>query len=77
MRLYEVFEPPVAGFQDVESDNSKPTWKASRKTKLTLEQIRRLRKMLDVRNYERTIYLQKVKKQYGAKPADAGGMPGL
>ena len=63
-----MFEPPVAGYQDVESDNSKPIWKQSRKTKLTLRQIRKLRKMLDVRNYEKKQYLKKVHEQYGAKP---------
>jgi hypothetical protein len=64
----EMFEPPVAGYQDVESDNSKPKWKQSRKTKLTLKQIRKLRKMLDVRNYEKKKHLKKVHEQYGAKP---------
>lgn len=64
----EMFEPPVAGYQDIESDNSKPKWKQSRKTKLTLKQIRKLRKMLDVRNYERKNHLKKVHEQYGAKP---------
>jgi hypothetical protein len=72
MRLYEVFDTPIAGMQDVDQDNSKPTWKASRKTKLTLKQIRKLRKMLDVRQYERQQHLKKVRKQYGAKAeADA------
>ena len=49
MKLLEMFDTPIAGMQDVDQDNSKPTWKASRKTKLTLKQIRKLRKMLDVR----------------------------
>jgi hypothetical protein len=74
MKLLEMFDPPVQGMQDVNSDNSKPVYRTSRKTKLTLKQIRKLRRMLDVRNYERKIYLQKVKKQYGAKPeGDAAG----
>ena len=63
----EMFAPPISGYQDVESDNSKPRWKQSRKTKLTLKQIRKLRKMLDVRNYERKKYLVKVREQYGPK----------
>ncbi len=67
MRLYEVFEPPISGYQDVDQDNSKPTWRTSRKTKLTLKQIRKLRKMLDVRQYEKQLHLKKVRKQYGAK----------
>jgi hypothetical protein len=71
MKLLEMFDTPVAGMQDVDQDNSKPTWKASRKTKLTLKQIRKLRKMLDVRQYERQQHLKKVRKQYGAKAEDS------
>jgi hypothetical protein len=65
MKLFEVFDPPISGYQNVNNDNSRPSWKTSRKTKLTLKQIRQLRKMLDVRNYENRIYLKKVKEQYG------------
>ena len=36
MKLFEMFNPAVEGYQDVEADNSKPKWKESRKTKLTL-----------------------------------------
>ena len=69
MQLYEMFDAPIAGLQDVNSDNSKPVYRTSRKTKLTLKQIRKLRKMMDVRNYERKIYLDKVREQYKAAPA--------
>ena len=68
MQLFEMFDPPIQGLQDVNTDNSKPVWRTSRKTKLTLAQIRKLRKMLDVRNYEKKLYLTKVREQYGAKP---------
>jgi hypothetical protein len=64
MKLFEMFDPAVPGYQDTESDNSKPKWKESRKTKLTLRQIRKLRKMLDVRNFEKAKNLEKVRKQY-------------
>jgi hypothetical protein len=74
MKLFEMFDAPVPGFQDVDTDNSKPVWRTSRKTKLTLNQIRKLRKMLDVRNYEKAKHLVKVRKQYGAKP-EAEGAP--
>jgi hypothetical protein len=67
MKLFEMFEPAVQGYQDVGSDNSSPKWRESRKTKLTLKQIRKLRKMMDVRNYEKVQYLKKVHEQYGAK----------
>ena len=75
MNLLEMFDAPVNGMQDVNSDNSKPTYKTSRKTKLTLKQIRKLRRMLDVRNYEKQKYLENVRKQYGAKPEEAAGGP--
>jgi hypothetical protein len=76
MKLFEMFEPAIPGYQDVESDNSKPKWKESRKTKLTLKQIRKLRKMNDVRNYEKSQYLKKVHEQYGPQAnAEAGGAP--
>jgi hypothetical protein len=71
MKLMEMFNPPVQGYQDVEADNSKPKWKESRKTKLTLRQLRKLRKMMDVRNFERQKHLKKVHEQYGSVPADA------
>lgn len=77
MRLTEMFDPPVAGYQDVESDNSVPRWRESRKTKLTLKQIRKLRKMLDVRSYEKKQYLKKVHEQYGVSAAPEGAMPTL
>ena len=77
MQLFEMFDPPVQGLQDVNSDNSKPTYKTSRKTKLTLSQIRKLRRMLDVRNYEKKIYLGKVRNQYGAKADQESGGPAV
>jgi hypothetical protein len=73
MQLFEMFDAPINGMQDVNDDNSKPTWRTSRKTKLTLSQIRKLRKMLDVRNYEKKKYLENVRTQYGAKPEQAEG----
>jgi len=75
MNLLEMFDAPINGMQDVNADNSKPTYKTSRKTKLTLKQIRKLRRMLDVRNYEKQKYLDNVRKQYGAKPEEAAGAP--
>jgi hypothetical protein len=76
MRLTEMFDQPVQGYQDVGSDNSKPKWKESRKTKLTLRQIRKLRKMNDVRNYEAKENLKKIHQQYFV-PAEPEGGPSL
>lgn len=67
MKLFEMFDAAIPGYQDEETDNSKPKWTETRKTKLTLRQIRKLRKMNDVRNYEKVQNLKKVRKQY--KPA--------
>ena len=77
MKLFEMFDAAIPGFQDVGDDNSKPVWRTSRKTKLTLNQIRKLRKMLDVRNYEKAKHLHKVRNQYGAKPEEEGAGPGI
>ncbi len=73
MILLELFDPAVEGYQDVADDNSRPKWKESRKTKLTLRQIRKLRKMLDVRNYEASKNLEKIRTQYSAPPAEGAG----
>ena len=64
MKLFEMFDEAVAGYQDVSADNSQPKWRESRKTKLTLKQIRKLRKMNDVRSYEFKEKLKKVKTMY-------------
>lgn len=66
MKLFEMFDPPVSGYQNVQNDNSKPEWETTRKSKLTLKQLRHLRKMLDVRNYEKKLNLENIRKQYGA-----------
>ncbi len=65
--LYEMFDRPIAGMQDVADDNSQPRWRQNRKSKLTLRQIRKLRRMHDVRVYERATNLKKIQDQYGPK----------
>jgi hypothetical protein len=64
MKLFEMFDAAVPGYQDQEKDNTRLKWKETRKTKLTLRQIRKLRKMIDVRNYEKSQNLKKIRKQY-------------
>jgi hypothetical protein len=71
MKLFEMLDEAVAGYQDVSADNSQPKWRESRKTKLTLKQIRKLRKMNDVRNYEKVSYLKKIHQQYAPKAEGA------
>ena len=64
MKLFEMFDAAIPGYQDTEQDNTRLKWKETRKTKLTLRQIRKLRKMNDVRNFEKAQTLKKVRKQY-------------
>lgn len=64
MKLFEMYDKAIPGYQDESNDNSKITWGSTRKSKLTLRQIRKLRKMLDVRNYEKSNNLKKIRKQY-------------
>ena len=67
MILLELFDRAIPGLQDVEDDNSVPQWRQNRKSKLTLRQIRKLRRMHDVRIYERAKNLKKIQDQYGPK----------
>ena len=70
MQLNEMFDQAVPGYQDVQDDNTQLDDDATRKTRLTLKQINKLRKMLDVRNVEYREKLKKIQKQYAA-PAEA------
>ena len=71
MKLFEFFEGPKEGYQDVEDDNSQPHLHDLRKTKLTLKQINKLRQLNDIRAYEKQESVKKIKKQYAppAQPA--------
>jgi hypothetical protein len=73
MLLMELYDKGIPGLQSEEDDNSRPKWGESRKTKLTLRQIRKLRKMMDVRSVESRQNLKKVQLQYKPKAEDAGG----
>ena len=71
MLLFEFFHKDPAGFQDVEDDNSQPQLGQLRKTKLTLRQINKLRRMNDVRTFEYKEKLKDVRKQYQPPAAPA------
>jgi hypothetical protein len=74
MKLFEMYDAPVQGYQDPAEDQSKYKWTETRKTKLTLRQIRKLRKMLDVRNYEQAKNLKKIRKQYTPAQPETPGL---
>jgi hypothetical protein len=73
MKLFEFYNPAPDGWQDVADDNSQPTWGESRKTKLTLGMINKIRTMNDVQAFERANDLKKIRAQY-APPAAAPGI---
>ena len=74
MTLYEFFDSAPDSYYTGSQDNSAPKQNAKRKTRLTLEQINRLRIMNDIRRLEYEKSIEKVTKQYAPPAAPAGGM---
>lgn len=72
MILNELFDKPVPDMQDQGEDGSVVQWEDSRKTRLTLGQLNRLRKMNDMRALEHEQEMAFVRKMY-APPAPAAG----
>jgi hypothetical protein len=68
MIFNELFESTRSPYQDLAQDNSQPRLGDLRKTKLTLRQINKLRRMQDVRAYEFKEKIKRVQQQY-APPA--------
>jgi hypothetical protein len=68
MILNEIYNREPSAYQDVSQDNSQPTLKDTRKTRLTLSQLNKLRQMNDVRSVEYKEKLKLVKKQYAPAP---------
>ena len=64
MILNELYQKSPEQFQDLKQDNSQLTSKKLRQTRLTLEQINKLRQMNDVRQYEQKEKIKKIKAQY-------------
>jgi len=76
--LKEVFEKEEDAYYDPEDDNSQLKLSDLRKTKLTLLQLNKLRKMDDVRTYEQAQKIKYVQTQYAPKVEMApGGLPGM
>lgn len=72
MKLFEFYQPAPEGWQDVKDDHSQPEWGESRKTKLTLNMIDKIRQMNEVQAFERAKELKSIRKQYGTPAPDAG-----
>ena len=73
MILNEIYKRSPEGFQDLGYDNSQPQMGQLRKTRLTLKQINKLRKMNELRELEFKNKLKDIKAQY-APPAQPAGM---
>lgn len=69
MILNEFFKKEPAAYQDLSQDNSQLQQDDLRKTRLTLRQLNKLRKMNDVRTYEFKEKLKLVRQQYAPPPA--------
>lgn len=67
MRLNEFYEPEEDKFQSV-------TVQDTRKTRLTLEQINKLRKYRDIKKAENSQHEEFVKVMYRQPPRDSGGL---
>lgn len=74
MLITEIFDPTPYGYNSEEEDNSSHSILSSRKTRLTLAHLNRLRILNDVRKLENEKKIEKLQKQYAAAPE--GGPPG-
>lgn len=73
MNLFEIFEPTPYGYRTDKDDQTSAQPKQTRRTRLTLTRIKKLRTVNDVRKIEHGKYLEKVSKQY-KPPAAAPGL---
>jgi hypothetical protein len=64
MLLNEFFSREAPQYQDLSQDNSQPELGDLRKSRLTLRQLNKLRKMNDVRAFEYKEKLKNIRKQY-------------
>lgn len=71
MILNEIYQRSPEAFQDLDNDNSQPQMGQLRKTRLTLKQISKLRKMNELRELEFKNKLKDIKAQYAPPAAPA------
>lgn len=73
MNITELFNNVDSGYRTDLDDNTALSVKDTRKTRLTLSRINKLRNMNDVRAVEHEKKLEKIADQYHA-PAETGGL---
>ncbi len=71
--IIKEFTEPVPGYQNLEDEET--TSYAKRRTRLTLKQINKLRKMNDIRKFEKKEKIGQIRNQYGpsAESGTGGG----
>lgn len=74
MILREFWDKEPEAYQDLNQDNSQTTAQDLRKSRLTLSQLNKLRRMHDVRIVEYRTKLKLVRRQYAPPPAAAPGL---
>jgi len=72
MRLLEMFSQYPNEYQDLSQDSSQIQHSDARKTRLTLAQINKLRKMNDMRALEHAKDMQLIQQMYNAAPQEGG-----
>lgn len=76
MHIFEFFEKPIYGRENPSEDNTALKLDDTRKTRLTLAQINRLRMMNDVKKVEHEHQLKRVSKQYKSAPEEGAAGAG-
>lgn len=66
MILNELYKKSPGEYQDISQDNTQPRLGDLRKTKLTLRQLNKLRRLNDIRSFEFKEKIKKVQQQYGS-----------
>jgi hypothetical protein len=77
MNLMELLEPTPSGYRSEKEDNTSIKLSDTRKLRLTLDRINKLRKMNDTRKLEHELKLEKLSTQYKPPAAAGGGLPGM
>ena len=76
MYIAELFDPASEGYRNENDDKSTIKLDDTRKTRITLAHLNKLRISHDVRKVEHEKKLEQVSKQY-AVPAEGAGSPAL
>ena len=74
MRLLEMFNDLLPGYQTEKDDSTSLKLSDLRKTRLTLKQLNRLRIMNDVRKLEHEQKIDDIQKQFTPPPEPTQGM---